>query len=78
MDMVHIRGIRPFFLRGDRVEVQAVVKASPTDAVMAVATGRAAFVSQDDCDRAHAAQREADAKACPHVSVRLPFWSGMQ
>ena len=78
MDMVYIRGVRPFFLRGDLVEVRAVVKASPTDAVMAVATGRAAFVSQDDCDRAHAAQREDDAKACPHVSVRSPFWSGMR
>lgn len=78
MDWVNIKGVRPFFLRGERVEVDAVVQASPTDAAMAVATGRAAFVSQDDRERANAGVREADARACPHASIRSAFWSGRQ
>lgn len=74
--MVSIRCIRPFFLRGDRVEAGAVVRAAPVDAACTVATGRAEYVSALDRDEANDGVRAADLLASPHAgAIRSSFWA---
>lgn len=73
---VNIRILRPLFLRGQRQEAGQVVQASAIDAAMAVATGRAEFVSADDLSQANAGVREETAQQCKKGgSARKSFWN---
>lgn len=67
--MIHIRAVRPFYLLGQVVVPGVVVKASAVDASMAVATGRAEYLTPEDRALANEGVIAADAKACHQANV---------
>lgn len=72
---ISIRILRPMYLRGLPCEPGELYEAEPTDAAMAVATGRAEFVSREDAAAANAGVVAADEKACAVSPTRVTYWS---
>lgn len=78
-DLIHVRALRPFYLRGQVVAPGSVVEACAVDASMAVSTGRAEYLTDEDRALANAGVIAADAKAChvPNAAgrswIRRPF-----
>ncbi len=73
-DLIHVRALRPFYLRGQVVAPDSVVEACAVDASMAVSTGRAEYLTPEDQALANAGVIAADAKACRITSATGRSW----
>ena len=76
MSHVSIKVTRPMFLNGQRLEVDQVVNIKALDAVNAVSSGRALYMTETDAQAANEAQRSANTEACkPNNGVRSMYES---
>jgi hypothetical protein len=70
---IFIRVVRPMFVRGQQVDAGTVLETDAVDASMAVASGRAQFVSEDDRSNANAGVIENDARIT-RTTTRTKSW----
>ena len=72
---IYIRAKRPFYLGGKVITAGETVGATSLDAVSAVGSGRAEYVTEQDRETAVSGARKAEADACQTRTTGKSFWN---